>query len=128
MRGAMTAAEYRAAAAKPKASKYRNARTAIDGIKFASKKEAKRYAELKLRERAGEITQLRCHPRYELAIKGILICTYVADFAYVRLLPPARGGQWVVVEDVKSDATKTAVFVIKSKLMKAIHGIDIVII
>ena len=46
------------ASAKP-VSKYRNVKVKIDGLTFDSKHEAQHYAELKLREKAGEITQLQ---------------------------------------------------------------------
>jgi hypothetical protein len=55
----MTAAEYRADSAKPKKpSKYRNVPVTVDGIRFASKREAAYYCELKLREKAGEVSGL----------------------------------------------------------------------
>lgn len=97
-------------------TKYHAKRTTIDGITFASKAEAKRYSQLKLLERAGEIRNLELQPSYDLEVNGILICRYVADFRYV-----IRGGQ--KVEDVKG--VKTPVYKIKKKLMKAIHNINI---
>ena len=49
-------------------SKYRNVKTEVDGILFASKKEARRYSELKLLERAGEIAHLELQPRIKICI------------------------------------------------------------
>ncbi len=95
-------------------SKYGNRKTVVDGITFASAKEAKRYAELKLMERGEYLSHLRIQPRYPLKV---LVCTYVADFAYMT----AMGER---VEDVKG--YKTDVYKIKKKLMKAVHGIDVV--
>lgn len=46
--------------------KYRNKKVEVDGILFDSKKEANRYMELKLLEKAGEITDLKRQVRYEL--------------------------------------------------------------
>jgi hypothetical protein len=75
-------------------SKYRAVPTEVDGIRFASKKEAKRYAELKLLERAGKIFRLRLQPRFRLCPWTTLregdgeaaavphLGYYVADFAY----------------------------------------------
>jgi hypothetical protein len=71
----------------------------IDGIVFASKKEAKRYAELKLLEKARVITGLECQPSYEVQIDGKKFCTYTADFLYYD-----KTG--VVIEEVKSTGTR----------------------
>ena len=98
------------------ASKYRNVRTVVDGIKFASKREAKRYLALKLLERAKKISSLRLQQRFPLFVNGDLICTYVCDFAYIE------GGERII-EDVKG--VKTSVYRIKKKLMKACYNIEI---
>jgi hypothetical protein len=63
-------------------SKFGSKKKVIDGYKFLSLLEAKRYGELKLLERAGEIKNLEVHPRYPLLVKGHPICTYEADFRY----------------------------------------------
>jgi len=47
-------------------AKYRAEPVIIDGVRFASKKEGKRYGELKLLEVAREISDLICHPRWPL--------------------------------------------------------------
>ena len=47
-------------------NKYGNKKTVVDGITFDSRKEAKRYQELKLLEKAGEIKDLRRQVKYEL--------------------------------------------------------------
>jgi hypothetical protein len=113
-----------------KPSKYRNKATWVDGVRFASKKEAARYQELKLLvgEAQGRIERgsLELQPRFPLKVNGQLICTYVADFGY-REYDPVYGKVLVaVVEDVKSGFTrKNPVYRIKRKLMKALYGIDI---
>lgn len=101
-------------------SKYRAVRTVVDGITFASKKEAARYKELKLLEKAGKIKDLVLQFSYPLEINGTLICRYRADFIY---LTPATFGHSRVVEDCKG--FKTPIYKLKKKLMKAIYGIDI---
>lgn len=101
-----------------KRQKYGAQRTMIDGITFDSKKEATRYAELKLLERGKQISFLETQVRFLLVINGTLCATYVADFRYVR-----DGA--VIVEDVKSVATMTSVYRIKKKLMLALHNIEI---
>lgn len=108
-------------AAKP--SKYRNVPIEIDGRRFASKAEGKRYLELKLMERAKVFTLLRLQPRYELyaGAKSEKICTYVGDFEYFI---PETGT--FVTEDVKGMLTPE--FKLKAKLFKANLGYDITII
>lgn len=102
------------------ALKYRNQPTEVDGLRFSSKKEARRYSELKLLERGECLSHLRVQPRYDIVIAGLKICTYVADFAYMT----ATGER---VEDVKSEATrKIPLYRLKKKLMQAVHGIKIV--
>ena len=111
-------------------AKYRSKKTTIDGITFDSKKEATRYKELRIMERAGLISGLRLQVAYELIPaqyappakgrkKGKLIerpCTYKADFVYM-----CDGKK--VVEDVKG--LKTKEYIIKRKLMLFRYGIRI---
>lgn len=100
----------------PGKSKYRNVKTTIDGHVFASKREAARYGVLKAAQQAGDISGLELQPRYPLVVCGLKVCVYVADFKYVE------DGE-VVIEDSKG--VRTQAYIIKRKLMKAIHGIDI---
>lgn len=101
--------------------KYRNKPTEVDGHRFASKLEARRYLELKLMERAGEIAELTLQPRYKLEVNGHPVCQYVADFHYLDL----KTGKFTT-EDAKGYLTPE--FKIKAKLMKACYGIDIVLV
>jgi hypothetical protein len=111
----------------PKASKYGNKRVEVDGITFDSQAETKRYAELKLLEKAGQISGLRLQPRfpfYYQPAKGMtseLIFTYVADFSYVDNVPPHP---MTVVEDVKG--FRTPLYRLKKKLIEAQYGIAII--
>ena len=125
--------------------KYRNEKVLFDGRLFDSKKEARRYAELKLLEKAGVIQDLQCQVKFELIPKQydetptgklytrgerkgqekmerVLVenaVSYVADFVYTE-----NGKK--VVEDVKSSITaKDDTFIIKRKLMLWVHGIKI---
>lgn len=97
--------------------KYRAKRTTVDGITFASKKEAKRYWELCLLERLGTIKQLQLQVKYPIHIEGKLICTYIADFVYMN-----QHGD-TITEDVKGMITP--VYRIKKKLVEAIYKIKI---
>ena len=97
--------------------KYHARPTTVDGIRFASQKEARRYQELRLLERAGEITQLELQPRYRLdAAGGEFIGEYRADFRYLSV-----GVE--VVEDVKG--VRTSLYRWKKRHVEAQYGIAI---
>ncbi|WP_336951211.1 DUF1064 domain-containing protein [Acinetobacter sp. AS167] len=110
---------------KPKKPKYGNHKVVIDGEKVAdSKHEYRRLNDLIVLQRAGEIKDLQTQVRYKL-IPAQKICgvkvrgtDYVADFAYWT-----SEGQFVC-EDAKGH--KTPDYIIKRKLMKMIHNIDVV--
>ena len=99
-----------------KPSKYRAVRTVVDGVTFASKREAARYQELLLMQKGGLIEGLECQPRYPIEVNGHKICTYVADFTYLERRKR-------ILEDVKG--VKTPVYRLKYKLMQACYGITI---
>lgn len=99
-------------------SKYGNRKTVVDGQVFDSQREAQRWQELRLLERAGEIARLARQTRWALRVNGVLVGSYVDDFDYIN----ATGR--FVVEDAKG--VRTPVYRLKRKLMQAIHGIDIV--
>ncbi len=88
----------------------------IDGICFANKREANRYAELALELRAGLICNLERQVTFRLSINGVHICDYRADFVY------ERNGE-VIVEDSKGARTKE--YKLKRALMLALKGIKI---
>ena len=106
-------------------NKYGNHKTVVDGLEFDSKKEANRWCELKLLQKAGEITDLlRQFPITLLPaqrINGKVVerpVKYVADFCYYE------NGK-MVIEDVKSPATRTKEYIIKRKLLLWRYGIRI---
>jgi membrane carboxypeptidase/penicillin-binding protein len=101
-------------------SKYGNVKTEVDGIRFDSLKESRRYALLKLALETGAITHLRLQVPYALHIVGgIKLRTYIADFVYEQ-------DGVTVVEDVKSEATrKDRSYRLKKAWMKLEHGITI---
>lgn len=86
--------------------------------KFASKAEAARYRELLLLEKTGAIFNLTLQRPFAIAVNGINVCAYVADFTYTEQ-PSGR----YVVEDVKG--VRTAIYKLKKKLMFAAHRISI---
>ena len=114
-------------------AKYRNKKVIVDGIEFQSRKEANRYKELCLLEKAGTIRNLQRQVKFVLipaqyevtritktgkAIKKCIEreCSYVADFVYEE-------NGMMVVEDTKGFKTKD--YIIKRKLLLYIHGIRI---
>lgn len=99
-------------------SKYHAQYTTVDGIKFASKKEATRYRELKLLERAGVITKLRMQVPFILVDKSQFgrQIKYLADFVY------EEDGE-TVVEDTKG--FRTDVYKLKKRLVAEKYGIVI---
>lgn len=99
-------------------SKFGNQRTEEDGINFASKREAKRYQDLKLMERAGEISGLNLQVKMPVTMNGVHICFYIADFAY----SDKQGN--AIVEDCKG--FRTDVYKLKKKLVEAQYGIEII--
>lgn len=122
-------------------SKYGNKKITVDGITFDSKREYNRYCELKLLEKAGEISNLRRQVKFVLIPaqyektterytrgknkgelkQGRLIereCAYIADFVYIDNKEGKK-----VVEDTKGMRTKD--YVIKRKLMLKNYGVRI---
>lgn len=96
-----------------------------DGEKLDSKAEAERYRELRLMQRAGRISKLKCHPQWEIipAQRGpdgkvlFRAAKYTADFSYIQ------DGE-LIVEDVKSEYTaKEKDYIIRRKLMLHVNGI-----
>jgi hypothetical protein len=90
--------------------------TVVDGIRFQSKREANRFCELRLLEKAGEISNLGCQVPFSLLVNRMHIADYIADFVY------RRDGK-EIIEDVKGH--RTEVYRLKKKLMRACWGIEI---
>lgn len=111
---------------KKKGNKYGAVKEVVDGITFDSKREAKRYGELKNLEQSGLISDLELQPRFALqGPNGPLQADdgrqlfYYADFCY-------RDGDQVVIEDVKSEATsKNATYRLKRAIVRNMgHNIE----
>ena len=104
-------------------SKYANEKAVAGGLQFESRKEARRYQELRLLERAGEIQNLQRQVKFELLpsqrYNGKVIerpVNYIADFTYTE------NGK-LVVEDTKGFRTKE--YMLKRKMMLYLCGIRI---
>jgi len=104
-----------------KASKYHNRKTEFAGRVFDSRKEADRYQELLWMQQAGLIQDLESQPRYDLIVNGHKLGFYRGDFRYKDVATDS-----VILEDVKSPATRTAVYRLKKKLVKALYGVEII--
>lgn len=116
----LSRAEGKALLAKPKKqAKYRNVPVVIDGIRFLSTKEGAYYAELKLREKLGEVHAVEMQKPFALiGPDGLLITTYKADFCFWD-----NTQDRFRVIDVKGVETKE--FRIKKRLMKSLKGIGV---
>lgn len=96
-----------------------------DGISFDSKRELARYKQLKLLERANEITNLELQKRFILQDgfrfndKAIRPITYVADFCYYDVKKKCY-----IVEDTKGH--RTTDYKIKKKMFIKRYGMDII--
>ena len=105
-------------------TKYHSRKITVDGMTFDSHKEARRYWELHLMQRAGEISDLRTQVKYTLipAQKKPSggterAVTYTADFVY----RDKAGNE--IVEDAKG--VRTQQYIIRRKLMLHVYGVEI---
>ena len=101
-------------------SKYHNRQSAAsDGRIFPSAKERKRYEELLILEKIGEIASLTCQDKWTLIPRqeGERAVTYTSDFQYFD-----RQGK-LHVEDSKG--CRTQQYIIRRKLMLWVHGVKI---
>lgn len=125
-------------------SKYGATKTMVDGIQFDSAKESRRYQELLNLSRVGQVRALRVQPHYTLCAlvvdgadtrdvnagaivnRRTPVCEYVADFEFEEPRADLPSHWRVVVEDVKSVATKRKeVYRLKRKLFEAQYGVKI---
>lgn len=110
------------------APKYGNVKVQVDGTWFDSKKEAARFQELKYMQHASLIADLELQPVFPLHVMELFrsqspivvttIGVFSADFRYTDL----KSGE-IVVEDVKSEATKHTAYRLRKKIAEAVHGI-----
>ncbi|MDQ3920417.1 MAG: DUF1064 domain-containing protein [Acidobacteriota bacterium] len=100
--------------------KYNARRTVVDGHSFPSRKEASRYTELKLLERAGKVSDLQLQVRMPLDVNGINCGHYVCDFVYWDADKNCK-----IWEDTKGFLTDVAK--LKLRLVRAIYGIEVLL-
>ena len=114
----------------PKPNKFHAEPIHVAGVRFASRKEAARYLELKLMSKAGAIDELTLQPvfplhvmevwRSQVPIRITTVGKFTADFMYRDL----QTGE-IVIEDVKSTATKTEAYRLRKRIAEAVHGVTI---
>ena len=104
----------------PKRNKYGNVWTEVEGKKFQSKKEANRYSELLMLEKAGEISDLKCQVPYVVSdavewigeSKKLPAIKYILDFEYK--VKDVDRNKRTVCEDVKG--AKLRIYILKRSL------------
>ena len=113
------------AATKKPRSKYGAVKTTVDGITFDSKAEARRWLELRILLRAGEITNLEVHKTFPIVINGVPVkmnnghvAKYTADFVYFD-----KAGKRIV-EDVKGFVVRD--FPLRRAIIEHIYNLKIV--
>lgn len=101
-----------------KPNKFHAQKTVVDGVTYDSKKESRRAVELQYLERLGKIKSLERQKRFILQEgfvnnegQKVRPISYLADYYY------EENGQ-KIVEDVKSPATRTQVYMLKKKLFQ----------
>jgi hypothetical protein len=116
----ITIEEYRHLASLGTPAKYRNVAVYVDGYRFDSKLEARRYAQLKQLQAAGEVKWFICQVPFRLP-GGIV---YRADFLVVwRRYPGVGLDEYIGIEDCKGFMTSVAD--LKIKQVEAIYGIKV---
>jgi hypothetical protein len=121
--------DYNPLSEKPRRNKYgvrldaagRANRTSKDGILHASAAQCRRWEELLLLEKAGEILCLAREVRLPIKVNDVSVGVYVADHTYID-----RATGRTVYEDVKSPATrKNSYYRLKKRLFEAAYGRNI---
>ena len=106
-------------------AKYHAQPTVVDNIRFHSRGEARRYCDLKLLQRAGEITNLKWQVKFPLYAFRLgrktkrKVCDWIADFTYLE----GPGDGVLIVEDFKGYRTQT--YKLKKRLFEEQYGIQI---
>ncbi len=120
----MTVAEYRAQMQGSATAKYHNQKCVIDGIRFDSRLEAKRYQQLVLLKQAGQVAWFTRQVPFVIAPR----VTYRVDFLIVWEIDPSPSAmmgavQRVTLEDVKGVWTATSR--VKIRTVEHLYGVTI---
>jgi len=109
-------------------TKYNNKKIIIDGIKFDSIKEGKRYGVLKLLKRAGKIKDFICQPPIKYKINGKWVFTYNADFLVIYNDGSAEFEDVKGIDKKTRKAITTSTFNLKKKILETWLSIKIKIV
>ena len=93
--------------------KFRAIPTELDGINFASRKEAKRYIELRLLEKSGELLFFLRQVPFHLPANVKYVCDFLCFWK----------DETVTIEDVKG--IKTPLYILKKKQVEATYPVKI---
>lgn len=118
----LSRSEAKAILSKPKRSKYGAEPVVIDGMRFHSKREGAYYSELKLREKAGEVSGIETQRKFGIIMAGVLIGNYLADFCFIDHSQDSR----LRVIDVKGHDTPLSRF--KRKCVEAFYQIQVEVV
>lgn len=125
--------------------KFNATRTVVEGVSFASKREAKRYGQLKALEKAGKIRDLELQPKFVFQSRQLIatdlsmpehdtrsvlirsdrypngrVASYKADFRYIDV---ATGES--IVEDAGSHATHKEAQKLRVALVEYFYGVKV---
>jgi len=122
-------------------SKYGAKPLVVDGFRFDSRREAARYRELRLLEKAGQIADLELQPHYPIVVVEVWRLMRSAEWVQIpgdSVIPLIDCGRYtadfqyrdkstgaVVIEDVKSKPTRTTAYRLRKRLVEAIYGVKI---
>jgi hypothetical protein len=95
-------------------NKFRAKKTALNGLIFDSQLEARRFGELSLMQKAGAIRNLERQVPFQLSVNSVKVCKMIVDHVFFE-------GNTRVLEETKSKPTKTPVYRLKVRLLKAIY-------
>lgn len=98
-------------------SRFKNKWVTIDGKKFSSIREGRSYIVCRDKLLKQEIKNFECQKTYPLAVNGIHVCNYIADFVEHYF-----DGTFTVID---AKGVRTPLYKLKKKLMLAIYGIQI---
>lgn len=93
-------------------NKFHARKTVVNGVTFDSALESRRFAELQILEKAGVIRSLERQSVFPIVVNGVKVCKMIVDHTFFE-------GNTRVVEETKSKPTRTPVYRLKVKLLKA---------
>lgn len=102
-------------------AKYGNRKTEANEVVFDSAKEANRYQELLILQKAGIVSEIELQPRFVLQDAYMDGPRLVRKLEYVADFRVTYSDGSVEIEDVKSPATKTKTYLIKKKLFRKLY-------